>query len=101
MRKMTRWFVSLLGCVLPFVANASSQTPGVPTYRVDPAWPKQLPKNWIIGQIGGMAVDKDDHIWVFQRPRSNTVDELSAAQSPPQAECCIAAPSVLEFDKQG
>jgi hypothetical protein len=101
MRKMTRLFVSLLGCILPFVANASAQRPGVPTYRVDPAWPKQLPKNWIIGQIGGMAVDKDDHIWIFQRPRSNTVDELSAAQSPPQAECCIAAPSVLEFDKQG
>ena len=77
----------------------SAQMP--PQYQVDPSWPKQLPNNWILGQVGGMAVDSQDHIWVFQRPRSNTVDELSAAQNPPLAECCTAAPSVLEFDSAG
>lgn len=87
--------------LLLVILGALLQTQSVPSYNVDPSWPKQLPNNWIIGQVGGMAVDKDDHIWVFQRPRSNTVDELSAAQSTPLAECCIAAPSVLEFDKQG
>ena len=74
---------------------------GIPGYKVDPSWPKQLPKNWILGQVGGMTVDKDDHIWVFQRPRSLTADEAAAAQNPPTAQCCIPAPSVLEFDKEG
>ena len=47
-----------------------------PKYRVDPFWPQELPSNWIIGQIGGLAVDREDHIWVLQRPASNTVDEI-------------------------
>ncbi len=43
-----------------------------PTYKVDPFWPKQLPNNWIIGQIGGLTVDRQNHIWVLQRPGSDT-----------------------------
>jgi hypothetical protein len=101
MRAIRRFSVTLFGCALLLMASTSTHAQSVPTYKVDPSWPKQLPNNWIIGQVGGMTVDKDDHIWVFQRPRSNTVDELSAAQTPPLAECCFAAPSVLEFDKQG
>lgn len=26
-----------------------------PRFRVDPSWPKPLPDNWVIGQIGGIA----------------------------------------------
>src|SRR6266481_2891098 len=72
-----------------------------PKYRVDPFWPQELPNNWIMGQIGGLAVDREDHIWVLQRPASNTVDEIGASLTPPRSNCCIAAPPVLEFDKQG
>jgi DNA-binding beta-propeller fold protein YncE len=72
-----------------------------PTYKVDPFWPKELPNNWIIGQIGGISVDSHNHIWVLQRPGSDTVDELGAAQKPPRSECCFAAPPVLEFDVSG
>ena len=39
-----------------------------PRYQVDPFWPLELPNNWIIGQVGGLAVDREDHIWVLQRP---------------------------------
>jgi hypothetical protein len=88
-------------CAMTLAAGVAADAPGVPVYKVDAAWPKQLPNNWIVGQIGGMAVDKDDHIWVLHRPRSLTVDEVAAAQTPPTAECCIAAPSVLEFDSDG
>jgi DNA-binding beta-propeller fold protein YncE len=73
----------------------------VPKYQVDPYWPQELPNNWIIGQVGGLAVDPKDHIWVLQRPASNTVDEIGASLIPPRSQCCIAAPPVLEFDKQG
>src|SRR4051812_39139606 len=74
---------------------------GIPQYKVDPSWPKELPNNWIMGQVGGMAVDSQDHIWVFQRPGSDTPDEIALSQKPPTASCCKAAPSVMEFDKQG
>ena len=50
-----------------------------PAFRVDPFWPKPLPNNWILGQVGGMAVDAQDNIWVLQRPRSLTDDEKGAA----------------------
>jgi len=72
-----------------------------PRYRVDPFWPQELPNKWIIGQVGGLAVDREDNIWVLQRPASNTVDEIGASLTPPRSQCCIAAPPVLEFNKEG
>src|SRR5687768_4818511 len=32
-------------------------------YSVDPFWPQALPHQWQIGQVPGIAVDKDDNIW--------------------------------------
>ena len=72
-----------------------------PVYRVDPFWPKQLPDNWIMGQVGGLTVDRQDNIWVLQRPRTDTLDEIGAAQTPPRSECCVPAPAVIEFDAAG
>ncbi len=83
-------------------ALANSGQGGAPKYVVDPSWPKELPNNWIIGQVGGMAIDKHDHIWINQRPRSDTADELGAEpQNGPRSACCVAAPSVMEFDQKG
>ena len=72
-----------------------------PLFRVDPYWPKPLPNNWILGQVGGMAVDDHDNIWVFQRPRSLTDDEKGATFDPPRSKCCVPAPSVLVFNQAG
>jgi DNA-binding beta-propeller fold protein YncE len=72
-----------------------------PAFRVDPYWPKPLPNNWILGQVGGLAVDAQDNIWVFQRPRSLTDDEKGAALDPPRSKCCLPAPSVLVFSQAG
>ena len=41
-----------------------------PGFVLDPAWPQPLPHHWVIGDVGGIAVDKHDHIWVYHRPRS-------------------------------
>ena len=49
----------------------------IPKFEVDAAWPKPLPNNWILGQVGGITTDKDGHIWVIHRPRSLTDDELA------------------------
>ncbi len=72
-----------------------------PRYVVDAAWPKPLPNSWIMGQVGGLAVDAQDHVWVNQRPRTLTDDEKGAALSPPESKCCAPAPPVMEFDVAG
>lgn len=93
------FFLALGMLVLTASEQVSAQNP--PRFQVDPSWPKELPNNWIMGQVGGMAVDRHDHIWVLQRPSSNSPDELGASQTPSRSECCLAAPPVLEFDAQG
>jgi len=87
-------------CLMPYtVPPAAAQN--APRLAVDPYWPKPLPNKWILGQIGGVAVDSHDHIWVYQRPRTLTDDERGAALSPPASKCCFPAPPVLEFDQEG
>jgi len=72
-----------------------------PRYAVDPYWPKPLPNNWILGQVSGIATDGKDHIWVYHRPRTATEDERGATLNPPRSKCCMPAPPVLEFDREG
>lgn len=91
-----------------------------PGFVLDPAWPMPLPHHWVIGDIGGIAVDKHDHIWVLHRPRSvSSTDSgmqpaagtdakgkpISALGFPRPGtrinQCCMPAPSVLVFDKAG
>jgi len=77
-----------------------------PAFKIDPLWPKDLPNNWTMGQVGGLSIDEQDHIWVLQRPRSLTAAEAAAAPpvkdaKPTSNVCCKPAPSVLEFDKAG
>jgi hypothetical protein len=82
-------------------AAAAVKVGGVPLFQVDPFWPKALPGNWILGQVSGVAVDKRDHIWIVQRPRSLSEREVGAQQTPPWSKCCYAAPPVLVFDQSG
>jgi NHL repeat len=79
----------------------TAQAGEIPTFAVDASWPKPLPNNWILGQVGGITVDSQDHIWVIQRPRSLTDDEKAASLTPPRTKCCVPAPPVLEFDADG
>src|SRR5215831_12899431 len=50
-----------------------------PKFQVDPTWPLTLPNNWIIGTIGGITVDAQDHIWINQRPSSLDAREKRAS----------------------
>ncbi len=88
------------------IAPVSLSAQSAPSYEVDASWPRPLPNTWLIGQIGGLAVDKHDHIWVNQRPRSLTDDEKGAVpnlplRNAPRSLCCKPAPSVMEFDSEG
>jgi DNA-binding beta-propeller fold protein YncE len=89
--------IAAIALALPSVATAGD----IPTFTVDASWPKQLPNNWIIGQIGGITVDWQGHIWVIHRPRSLIDGEKAATLNPPRAKCCVPAPPVLEFDVDG
>ena len=103
------------------VYNAST-TGKAPSFVVDPAWPQALPSNWLVGQLGGLYVDQHDHVWVYNRPRTMTNEEaglegpVSGAMDDKgapvnglgqvrnygaMADCCKAAPSILEFDAAG
>src|SRR3954454_23174484 len=88
----------LLGApALPGAAHAGD----IPTFAVDASWPKPLPNNWILGQVGGITVDWQGHVWVIHPPRSVTDDEKGASLNPPRLKCCVSAPPVLEFDADG
>lgn len=75
---------------------------GVPKFEVDPSWPKPLPHRWVTGEMGGVCVDSQDHVFIVQRVNDVggmdghleglTDDELNAGQ---------AAPPIIEFDSEG
>jgi DNA-binding beta-propeller fold protein YncE len=98
----------------------AAKTAQAPGFVVDPAWPKRLPNNWVIGDVGGITVDTRNHIWVYHRPRALSSTDSGAqgvagkddAGNPISAlgfrrpygrlsGCCLPAPSVLEFDQEG
>ena len=78
-----------------------AKSDSVPRFAVDPYWPKPLPDNWILGQVSGIAVDKNDTIWIVHRPATLSTTEKGAPKNPPGTRCCKAAPPVLEFDAEG
>ena len=82
---------------VPTAASAGA----APAFQVDPAWPKELPNNWILGAITGVFVDAQDHVWVTHLPETLTPEEISAVQEPPIGTCCAPAPMVIEFNPQG
>jgi DNA-binding beta-propeller fold protein YncE len=95
-------FCTLIAATVSLSALPNSASAGeVPAFAVDASWPKPLPNNWILGQVGGITVDGQGHIWVIHRPRSLTDDEKGATLTPPRSKCCVPAPPVLEFDTDG
>ena len=68
---------------------APAQT--APKFAIDATWPKDLPKDWITGQLGGVCAGEQDHIYVVNR--RNITDE--------EKETSISAPSIIKFDIEG
>ncbi len=81
---------------------AAGDSVQAPRFEVDPMWPKPLPNHWLLGNVIGVGVDFQDHVWIVHRSAA-TLDrkEIYATFDPPLAECCIGAPPVIEFDQQG
>ena len=79
---------------------AAPGTVQIPVFEYDPTWPKPLPNYWTLGNIGALAIDSAQHIWVAQRPASTTglFERYGLTGA---AECCFPAPPVIEFDQAG
>ena len=78
---------------------------GTPIFQADPAWPKFPERNWVLGEVPGVAVDAQDNVWIFHRPRTLNAEGhgkgILSALNPPLADCCVPAPPVMEFDAAG
>jgi DNA-binding beta-propeller fold protein YncE len=95
--------VAALSLSVPLVTGAQTRATAreVPQFEPDPLWSEALPNKWVTGQVGGLAVDSHDHLWIHHRPATIPDGEKAAALDPPQADCCVPAPPVLEFDNNG
>jgi len=121
-RSLVGWGAGLAAVAAAFgiwqfqMGAAQAKRGDAPKYSVDPSWPKALPHQWLIGQVPGIAVDKDDNIWIVQRARTLTSDERAASDTEPGtppaldgaprpqgaiADCCLPAPAVMQFDPKG
>jgi hypothetical protein len=80
-------------------AVVGADTVMAPKFEVDPYWPKPLPNHWVLGQTIGVSVDSNDNVWIIHRP--GTLEPKESYLATNSAECCIAAPDVLEFDPAG
>src|ERR1700758_2961417 len=98
----SRAFAGVAGLgLLVWCVSIAAQEPAAPKFRFDPDWPKPLPNKWKLGGVTGLAVDKDDNVWAYDRPNDLTDIELEAELTPPIADCCVRPPSLIHFDKEG
>src|SRR4051812_5230882 len=81
--------------------GAAAAAVQAPRLEGGPVWPKPLPNKWILGQTIGVSVDAQDHVWIIHRAGSLEPGEVHATTTPQTAQCCAAAPPVLEFDAAG
>lgn len=72
------------------VVSSEAQT-GAPRYQVDMNWPKPLPGKWVLGGLGGLCVDRNDHVFILNR-QDVLPGELNAGTQ---------APNIIEFDPEG
>ena len=84
---------AVIAVVAMLVMTASiasvTQVRSLPTFEVDPAWPK-VPAQWRLGDPSSFAIDAQDNVWLLHRPRTLPADQAS-----------MAAPPVMVFSASG
>src|SRR5262249_28998067 len=83
-----------------FYALPVQAEPAVLKYEVDPFWAK-LPDNWVVGPLGGVCVDAQDHVLVLHRQEELTEAVVTARDRFDGGGTRIKAPPVMEFDANG
>ena len=82
-------------------ASAANNGRQAPYFEVDPFWPQPLPNKWILGSTIGVAVDDRDHVYIVHRNDDGNFATQEIGIDNGIAECCTAAPPILEFDPSG
>src|SRR6478736_389835 len=71
---------ALLAALVTFTGQPSAEqakpAANVPTFKVDPTWPQEMPNHWIMGAVTGVFVDAKQHVWVTHLPEVLTEEEL-------------------------
>jgi streptogramin lyase len=73
------------------VGTQQAQAQSAPRYEADIFWPKPLPNNWVLGGLGGVCVDNQDHVFILNR-QDVVEGDLNAG---------TLAPAIIEFDPAG
>src|SRR2546427_730921 len=55
-----------IGAGIIYVTAARAQS-GAPRYEADVSWPKPMPDRWVLGGLGGVCVDAQDHVFILNR----------------------------------
>jgi hypothetical protein len=82
--------------LVALLALACTRSVETARFRVDPFWASDLGNDWILGEVSGLAVDAQDHVWIVHRPRT-----LDARQRGEEGLCCVPAPPVIELSPEG
>ena len=68
-----------------------------PKFEVDPAWPKPLPNDWVLGQVSGVCIDAQNHVFIVNRRDITDKEAEIAKQAPPFLEFDVAGNLVNSF----
>jgi DNA-binding beta-propeller fold protein YncE len=68
-------------------ADARTTLVAPPRFRVDPFWPKPLPRDpqgryWVTGEVAGSAIDSRDRVYTINRRNLIDTEQRNAAPSP-------------------
>ena len=69
------------------IMSDQPRRPAEGAFKVDPYWPQDLPGDWLLGNVVGVATDSNDNVWIIHRPNS----QRGAENTPP----------VIAFDPAG
>jgi DNA-binding beta-propeller fold protein YncE len=67
----------------------AAQSAPIPTFELDPSWPKPLPNNWTFGDLWGVATDSRDHVWLLHAKSEESrgwIVKEGKEQAPPVVE---------------
>jgi hypothetical protein len=85
MRTVGAWvLVIAIGAAAAWLSQAvgaQENRQQVPLFEPDPLWSETLPNKWVSGQVGGVAVDSHDNLWVFHRPDTIPDGEKARVQA--------------------
>lgn len=85
--------------LVPVVSERLNHDVPVPVFAVDATWPA-LPEDMMLGQVSGISVGPDDHLWLTQRPHSLGATDTGLDRGEAIA-CCRTPEPVLRLDTDG